>query len=82
LTQLSHFYRGDVALSASAQTSGSQACSNRYPNQGNDSVILPPIKIFRISGRKFLLQWPLRIQNNSGFSFALPPEESHITLVG
>jgi len=36
--------------------SGSQTFSSRYPNQGIDYVLLPSIKNFRISGRKFLLQ--------------------------
>jgi len=61
--------KGSLFLSRScsialAYISGSQTCSNRYPNQDIDDVLLPSIKIFRISWRKFLLQWSLIIPRN------------------
>jgi len=36
-----------------------QTCSNSYPNQGSDYVLLPSNKNVHISCRKFFLQWSL-----------------------
>jgi len=66
----------------SVHTSGSQTCSNRYPNQGSDFVLLSSIKIFRISGRKFLLQWSLIIPNNIVILVPRYPSKNRILPLG
>jgi len=66
----------------SVHTSGSQTCSNRYPNQGSDSVLLSSIKIFRISGRKFLLQWSLIIPSNIVILVPRYPSKNRILPLG
>jgi len=71
--------RPQISLSKAAgcapllYNSGSQTCSSRYRNRGIDYVLLPWIKFFRISGRKFLLQWSLIIQNNNVVWFCVSP---------
>ena len=72
-------WRPQISLSKAAgcapllYNSGSQTCSSRYRNHGIDYVLLPWIKIFRISGRKFLWQWSLVIQNNNVVWFCVTP---------
>jgi len=61
------------------QSSCSQTCSSRYPNQGSNYVLLPTNKNFSHFMSKFLLQWSLIIQNNNVVWFCVTPQESHIS---
>jgi len=56
----------------SVRNSGSQICSNRYPNQDSDYILLP-ITLNVLRREKYTTE------QHCGFGFALPPEESHIT---
>jgi len=61
------------------ESSDSQTWSSRYPNQGIDYVLLPSMKNFHISGRKFVLQWSLIIQNNMASRY---PSKNRILPLG
>jgi len=72
---------GNLSLSiATLYISVSQTCSNRYPNQGSDSVLLPSIKIFSYFRSKISSAVITHnTEQHCGFGSALPIVESHIT---